>query len=136
MIIMHKKEIAMRIRALREERNLHQKEVAAVLGISQPAYSDLENGHTMFTAIALDKLADFYGMGLDELLHQNGATLNMYDRSSNGYNAYHMEHRHGMDEEVVGKFLSAIQANTEMMKVLAEQQAALLKLVSKNPLEH
>ncbi|HMN07091.1 MAG TPA: hypothetical protein PKD45_15355 [Flavobacteriales bacterium] len=41
-----------------------------------------------------------------------------------------------MDEEVVGKFLSAIQANTEMMKVLAEQQAALLKLVSKNPLEH
>lgn len=68
----------MRIRTLREERNLHQKEVAAVLGISQPAYSDLENGHTMFTAIALDKLADFYEMGLDELLRQNGATLNMY----------------------------------------------------------
>lgn len=54
---MNRKEIAMRIKQLREDRGLHQKEVAAVLGIGQPAYCDLENGHTAFTAVALDKLA-------------------------------------------------------------------------------
>jgi transcriptional regulator with XRE-family HTH domain len=61
---MNKKEIAMRIKQLREDHHLHQKEVAAVLGISQSAYSDLENGHTAFTAVALDKLAEFYGKAL------------------------------------------------------------------------
>lgn len=63
--MMNKKELASRIKELREDRHVPQKEVAAALGISQTAYCDRENGHTAFTAVELDKLAEFHGKTLD-----------------------------------------------------------------------
>ena len=74
----------MRIKQLREDRDLHQKEVVAVLGLSTSAYCDLENGHTTFTAVALDKLATFYGLTVDEFLHADKAVLHMNEHSSHG----------------------------------------------------
>lgn len=128
---MNKKEIGMRIKQLREERGLHQKEVGAVLGIGQPAYCDLENGHTAFTAVALDKLAEFYGLTLNEFLHADKAVLNMNDHSSQGYNAYHMQHQHGVSEDTMKKFLEALVANTSTLEKLAEQQARIFELLTK-----
>jgi transcriptional regulator with XRE-family HTH domain len=117
---MNKKEIAMRIRQLREERGLRQEDVAGVLGIKQPAYCDLENGSTTFTAVAMDKLAEFYGLSLDEFLRPGQPVLNMHDHSSNGFNAYHMQHRHGMSEEVTKRFLEVLDANARALEKLAE----------------
>lgn len=128
---MNKKEIAMRIKDLREKRGLHQKEVAAVLGISQSAYSDWENGHTAFTAVALDRLAEFYGVTLDEFLHADRAVMHMNDHSSNGFNAYHMQHQHGVNEETMQKFLDVLSANTQALETLAERQERIIELLMK-----
>ncbi|MCC6840695.1 MAG: helix-turn-helix transcriptional regulator [Flavobacteriales bacterium] len=128
---MNKKEIAMRIKALREGRHLHQKEVAAVLGISPSAYCDRENGHTAFTAMELDKLAEYHGTTLDELLHADKAILHMHDHSSQGYNAYHMQHQHGIGEETMKHFLAALAANTKALEQLAEQQGRMVELLAK-----
>src|SRR5690606_38422035 len=98
---MNKDEIAWRIKELRVDRHLHQKEVAAALGISPSSYCDRENGHTAFTAEELDKLAEFHGKTLDELLHADRAVMHMNDHASNGFNAYHMEHPHGASEELM-----------------------------------
>jgi len=117
---MNKKEIAMRIRQLREERGLRQEDVARVLGIKQPAYCDLESGSTTFTAVALDKLAEFYGLSLDEFLRPGQPVLNMHDQSTNGFNAYHMQHQHGMSEEVTKRFLEVLEANARALEKLAE----------------
>lgn len=57
-----------RIRDLREDRDLVQKEVAAVLGINQRVYSNYETGKREIPTRLVVRLADFYGVSTDYLL--------------------------------------------------------------------
>lgn len=56
------------IRSLREDNDYKQREVAAVLNVSQNTYSQYENGVIEWTAENLLKLADFYNVSVDYLL--------------------------------------------------------------------
>ena len=56
------------IKNLREDRDLRQREVTAVLNVSQNTYSQYENGVIELTASNLIKLAEFYGVSVDYLL--------------------------------------------------------------------
>ncbi len=58
----------MRIRDLREDRDLSQKHIAALLQIHQTTYSDYELGRTNIPVSALHTLADYYGVSIDYLL--------------------------------------------------------------------
>ena len=58
----------MRIRDLREDRDLNQTELAALLQIHQTTYSDYELGKVNVPISALHTLADFYGVSVDYLL--------------------------------------------------------------------
>ena len=64
-----------RIRSLREDHDLTQKQVAQVLGMSQTGYSKYETGENDIPTTVLIKLADFYGTTIDYLL---GRTDNRY----------------------------------------------------------
>ncbi len=55
------------VRALREDRDLKQREIADMLGVSQNTYSQYETGMIAFTDQVLIKLADFYGVSIDYL---------------------------------------------------------------------
>ncbi len=55
------------IRALREDRDLKQRELAEILGVSQNTYSQYETGVIAYTDQVLIKLADFYGVSIDYL---------------------------------------------------------------------
>lgn len=57
-----------RIRDLREDRDLSQKEIAELLQVHQTTYSDYELGKVNIPVPALHKLADFYGVSIDYLL--------------------------------------------------------------------
>ena len=57
-----------RIRDLREDRDLTQKQVAQMLGMSQTGYSKYETGENDIPTIVLIKLADFYQTSIDYLL--------------------------------------------------------------------
>jgi len=57
-----------RLKELREENNLLQKEVARVLGISERNYSYIETGFTSLKYDVLIKLADFYKVSIDYIL--------------------------------------------------------------------
>ncbi len=56
------------IRALREDRDLKQRELAEILGVSQNTYSQYETGVIAYTDQVLIKLADFYGVSIDYLM--------------------------------------------------------------------
>ncbi len=56
------------IRNLREDRDLKQKDLAAMLNVSQNTYSQYETGVIELTASTLVKLADFYEVSVDYLL--------------------------------------------------------------------
>ena len=49
-----------RLRELREDHDLRQREIAQKIGISQRNYSYYETNQTMLTEDILIKLADFY----------------------------------------------------------------------------
>jgi transcriptional regulator with XRE-family HTH domain len=57
-----------RIRELREDRDLTQKQVAQMLGMSQTGYSKYETGENDVPTQVLLKLADFYDTTVDYLL--------------------------------------------------------------------
>ena len=58
----------LRIRDLREDRDLKQKDLAELLQVHQTTYSDYERGLLNVPVSALHKLADFYGVSVDYLL--------------------------------------------------------------------
>ena len=57
-----------RIRDLREDRDLHQKDLAAILQCSQVCYSYYEIGKRDIPTDALIRLAEFYHTSTDYLL--------------------------------------------------------------------
>ena len=57
-----------RIRDLREDHDLTQKQMAQLLGMSQTGYSKYETGENDIPTAVLIKLADFYQTSTDYLL--------------------------------------------------------------------
>lgn len=58
----------LRLRDLREDRDLKQKDLAELLQIHQTTYSDYELGRLNIPIATLHTLADFYGVSVDYLL--------------------------------------------------------------------
>lgn len=57
-----------RLLALRQERNLSQKNAVAEMGIAHNTYVRYERGEREPTASVLVHIADFYGVSLDYLV--------------------------------------------------------------------
>ena len=57
-----------RIKDLREDHDLKQKEIAAVLACSQRVYSNYERGDLDIPTQILIKLADYYDVSVDYIL--------------------------------------------------------------------
>ncbi len=57
-----------RIRDLREDKDLTQKEIGEILGMSQTGYSKYETGENDIPSSVLIKLARFYDTSIDYLL--------------------------------------------------------------------
>ena len=57
-----------RIRNLREDKALYQKDVAKMLGISQQYYSEYESGNRAIPVFHLMKLAEFYNVSIDYIV--------------------------------------------------------------------
>lgn len=57
-----------RLRDLREDNDLRQRELAETLNVSQTTYSRYESGELDIPSAALIKLADFYKVSVDYIL--------------------------------------------------------------------
>lgn len=60
-----------KLRDLREDHDMKQKEIAAILGIDQRVYSTYETGKRDIPLHHLITLADFYHVSVDYLLGRN-----------------------------------------------------------------
>ena len=58
----------MRIKELRIQRNLLQKDVAEILNCSTPVYCRYEKGEREPPFVSIQKLAEFYGVTVDYLM--------------------------------------------------------------------
>jgi transcriptional regulator with XRE-family HTH domain len=58
------------LRAIREDRDIKQKDVAKFLSVSQNTYSQYETGVIALTAEVLIKISKYYNVSIDYLLDQ------------------------------------------------------------------
>lgn len=65
-----------RLRDLREDRDLTQKQVAEILGIQQTVYSRYERGFQNIPLEFLIKLSNFYAVSTDYLLGNSKYSIN------------------------------------------------------------
>lgn len=56
------------IKKMRNKKNIPQKAIASMIGISQPAYSRYETGDEDFPLYVIIFLADYYQVSIDFLL--------------------------------------------------------------------
>ncbi len=59
-----------RIRDLREDHDLTQKQIAEILNMSQTGYSKYETGENDLPTVVLIKLANYYNTSIDYLLNR------------------------------------------------------------------
>ena len=57
-----------RLRDLREDKDIKQKDIAELLKVHQTTYSDYELGRLNIPIASLHTLADYYGVSVDYLL--------------------------------------------------------------------
>ncbi len=65
--------LANNIKRLREEKGILQKEIASEVGLGISHYSKIENGQREASVELLDKLAKFYGITIDQIVHMEQA---------------------------------------------------------------
>ena len=61
--------IGKHIKNIREQKGLMQKEVATIANMQASNYSKIESGQRDISVEALDKIAHFFGMTVDEVIH-------------------------------------------------------------------
>ena len=70
-----------RLRDLREDADLSQKQVAEILHIQQTVYSRYERGYQTIPVVHLLRLADFYSVTTDYILGRtNGSGRSLRER--------------------------------------------------------
>ena len=69
MQIIIKMDIGANIKKLREDRGIKQSEIADLVGMHRSNYSKIENGQREISLAAVDKIADFFNISIDELVH-------------------------------------------------------------------
>jgi len=79
-------DLAKNLKALREQKGLLQKEVANAVEVHPSNYSKMEKGERDVSIEVADKLAKFFGVTLDELVHMDGKIpdeVTIIDKSAN-----------------------------------------------------
>ena len=64
-----------RLRDLREDKDLKQRDIAELLKVHQTTYSDYELGRLNIPVAAIHTLADFYGVSVDYLLGRTNTKI-------------------------------------------------------------
>lgn len=59
-----------RLKELREDRDLYQKDIARIINVDQSNYSKYELEKINIPREALEKLAEFYGTSVDYILYR------------------------------------------------------------------
>lgn len=64
-----------RIRDLREDKDLQQKDLAGLLNCTQACYSNYENGKRDIPTDTLIRLADFYNVSVDYIMERTNTKV-------------------------------------------------------------
>ncbi len=121
-IIMNK--TAFKIKKRRNELQYSQEYMASKLGISQPAYANLENGETKITTKRLEKIAKILEIELIDLLDSNTTVNNINNNAKNTYGI--VENLYQANKEFVDIIIKQYEKDKEF---LISENKKLLKII-------
>jgi transcriptional regulator with XRE-family HTH domain len=64
--------IGLNIRKIREEKGLTQQQMADMLNTHRSNYSKIENNQRDISVVALNKIAEYFGMTIDQIVNFEG----------------------------------------------------------------
>src|SRR5690606_24584155 len=79
-------DLAKNLKTLREEKGLLQKEVANAVDVHPSNYSKMEKGERDISIEVADKLAKFYGITIDQIVHMGSEVpteITLEDKTAN-----------------------------------------------------
>lgn len=112
-------QVAERIKTFREKKNYTQTYLAQQLGISQKAYSKIENGDTKLTVDHLMKISEVLEVSPNELFNSDSFSI---------YNNYHTHNGEGI---VINKHTSEkiIELYDQLLKAKDDEIELLKRLL-------
>jgi len=123
--------IGLKIKRIREGRKFSQEDVANKLGISQNAYSKLENNQSRITVDRLKQLADVFEVPEHELLNSDTNVFNFTNNKTANANAVY-EASIELYQETITHLKAEIATNREEKKRLLDMIEKLSLLAKKS----
>lgn len=109
------------LRFLRIAQNLKQKTVADILDMSQPNYSNLENGKTRLNNSIAEKLAGYYGVSKEVFLTAR-QSLMQHTISEHGKTVNDSAHYFETNKDLLDPILDRIEI---LLNLLADEKEEL-----------
>ena len=114
---------AKKLRFLRKQSDKKQNDVAQFLGLSQQAYSKLENAETSFSDEIIEKISQFFGITPAEF-------ENVQESVYVGNNAYnHSSNNHAIDERFLKSYEALLEQNRKLFEDLIQEKDERIKLL-------
>ena len=112
-----------RIKKIREFRNLTQEHMAAKLDISQTAYSKLENGTTQLNTDRLEQIASILDVPAETIL---SSERNIFNVDNKHVEKFYIENLTEENKEAWQKTVAILE---QQIRLLNEQNALLLRTI-------
>lgn len=116
---------AKKLRFLRKQSDKKQSEIAQFLGLSQQAYSKLENGETGFSDETIEKIAQFFQITPAEFERVQESVY----IGNNGYN--HNSNNHTIDERFLQSYEALLEQNRTLFEGLLREKDERIKLLER-----
>lgn len=116
---------AKKLRFLRRQFDKKQNDIAHFLGLSQQAYSKLENAETSFSDETIEKISQFFGITPAEFER-------VEERMYIGNNSYNYASSiNNVDELFLKSYEALLEQNRKLFENLIEEKEARIKLLEK-----
>lgn len=107
-------DVAQRLREAREYLGLSQDEVAAAMGLSRPAITNIESGVRKIEALELDRLARLYGRDVNYFLGKDDAVA--AGQKETAFYARNLKGLSKEDLEEVARFANFLRVSSKRPK--------------------
>jgi transcriptional regulator with XRE-family HTH domain len=122
--------IYQRIKTLRTQKGISQKDMAEKLHKSPSAYSRMENGDIKIAIEELPEIAEILGCTVDELL-QEVMNINIQKNNKQVY-GQHVQHQTNTVEELTTQFKSLLQQVLDFEEKAEERMRLFMKEIIQN----
>lgn len=116
---------AKKLRFLRKQSDKKQNDVAQFLGLSQQAYSKLENAETGFSDEIIEKISQFFGISPAEFERVQESVY----VGNNGYNNSPHHSNNTIDNHFLQSYKDLLEQNRKLFEDLIQEKDERIKLL-------